>query len=165
MRRRSWVPGLLGVLTVVLGVRPTVAASDPAIAGRLSGRELCPRDVCNAVAFEGTLSGQPGGGPWSVQVTHDGPPQAGACTAVTGGRWQLTAGGRVVGGTVPSGALCNTSGPGRGPYETFALSLVLQLKDGGSGRAYLSGRLDHAPLYADPPLPPTLSGEVTQGAP
>jgi hypothetical protein len=148
-----------------LGLTPRSAwaASNPVIAGSVSGTELCPQSGCGAATFAGAFSGQPGDGYWSAEVKHNGLPAAGSCTQITGGTWQLTAGSRFFSGDVQKGTLCNTSSPGR--YDYFTVRAPLQVKNGGSGRIYIAGTLDHTPLYRTPPQPPTFTGQVTQNAP
>ena len=157
---------LLVVATLfMLGLtgRSAWAASNPVIAGSVSGTELCPQSVCRAATFAGRFSGQPGDGYWSAGVKHSGLPPAGSCTQITGGRWQLIAGYRYFSGDVQQGSLCNTSSPGR--YDYFTVQAPLRLKKGGTGRVYVSGTLDHTPLYRSPPQPPTFQGQITQNAP
>ena len=164
MQRWLWLLGLPLALVLGLGVRPVLAASNPVIQGTVSGTELCPQFVCNAAIFQGSFSGEPGNGYWLVRVTHKGLPPAGGCTEITGGSWDLTAGWDYFNGAVQKGTLCNTSQT-PGAYDTFSVNAPLQLKEGGTGRIYVSGTLDHRPLYQPTPQPPTFTGMITQNKP
>jgi hypothetical protein len=161
MQRWLWLLGLLLTLLVGLGARPVLAVSNPVIQGTVSGTELCPQSACKAATFEGSFNGEPGNGYWLVRVTHKGLPPAGSCTDITGGSWNLAAGWHYFSGAVQKGTLCNTSKTA-GAYDYFSVNAPLQLKEGGTGRIYVSGTLDHTPLYKSPPQPPTFTGTITQ---
>lgn len=144
------VVGVLGLAAV-----PVQASSRPVIAGFVSTVELCPQDWCGAAIFWGAFVGRVGWNPLAfgtiaVAVNHGPLPViAFACTDIPYGEWTLNAGGRRFRGTA-EGDLCYNGD------NTFAISAVLTLTEGGTGTMVYEGTLDHTVF------PPTNKGTISQ---
>jgi hypothetical protein len=141
MKRR--ISLLMGFLCLIASLH-VAAASHPAIAGTISGRELCPKDWCGKAYFVGEFNGtvnkkwEPG--LFSVEVLHGSVPQElNASTDITDGAWTIRTSKRVLSGTVTGGTLTYIGD------EKFAVVITLTVTGGGSGTLTFIGELDHGP--------------------
>jgi hypothetical protein len=110
MRPTLWCLILVGFL--FLGSSSVTAESKPTVQGEILGVEFCPQSVCGAALFGGFFVGQVGNnrhavGTCAVAVNHEPLPPPGASVDLTGGLWELKAGGRRVRGGVGEGTLFN----------------------------------------------------------
>jgi hypothetical protein len=122
------------------------APSHPAIAGTISGRELCPQEWCGKAyffgEFKGTVNNKWEPGLFSIEVTHgDVPQQLNETAPINDGAWTIRTSKRVFSGTVTGGTLTNIGD------EKFAVVITLALMQGGSGTLTCqpSCVLDHGP--------------------
>lgn len=129
-------------------------ASDPVIAGRLEGLELCAEFQCGAAYFIGTFSGKvdkkTAKGGFIVSLTHDALPDRGGSAAINSGEWTLRAHRHVFSGHVVGGTIFNKGS------DTFTVEAVLEITSGGSGTLNVKGELDHDDF------PPTISVRLSQ---
>lgn len=153
MRRTLWCLTLAGFL--LLGSSSVTAESKPTVQGEILGLEFCPQSVCGVALFGGFFVGQVGNnrhavGTFAVAVNHEPLPPPGESVDLTGGLWELKAGGRRVRGGVGDGTLFNNGD------NTFLVIATLQLTQGGSGELSFVGVLDHNVF------PPTIKGSLLQ---
>ena len=154
LARRLAVAALGAVL--LLAPRGAGVEAATTLGGNVAGFELCPQEVCGAAvflgAFQGTLDGVDNPGGWWVAVNHEPLPLAGGNAAITGGRWELSAGDRDLYGGVASGTIRN-NGDG-----TFTVTPLLALRGGGDGTLTLDITLDHRAF------PPAVTGRLDAGS-
>jgi hypothetical protein len=153
-RRSQLLASVFATLLILAALSAApAAASNPTIAGSLSGFELCPQFVCGSASFAGSfggvIHGSPASGYWAVSVTHEALPAPGDSAKVTGGDWYLLADGENFAGSVKSGTITN-NGDG-----TFSLSLTLKVESGGHGPLHFTGILSHNVF------PPTIVGTLS----
>ena len=136
---------------------PTVtlrADSRPVLNGVAAGIELCPQFICGFALFVGQFQGEvnsrPAAGGFSAVIKHDPLPPVGQIATINDGRWTIATNRRILRGDVAGGGILNLNG------TQFCVSIVMDVTEGGSGRVYFSGVLDHGPF------PPTIAGFVTQ---
>jgi len=85
-------------------------------------------------------------------INHEPLRQPGQAAKITGGEWSLRAGANLIRGDILSGTLLNNGD------NTFTVSVLMQVTEGGSGEVVFTGVLDHNDF------PPTIDGELTQPA-
>lgn len=141
-----------------LGAGPLQAQSKPMVQGRVLGLELAPQFILGSALFAGIFQGQVGQnghalGVFAVAVTHEDLPESGESADITGGAWEIRAGGKRLRGEVTGGLLINNGD------DTFQVLAVLQLTQGGQGQIYFAGLLDHNVF------PPTIKGNIIQAPP
>jgi hypothetical protein len=85
-----------------------------------------------------------------VFINHDSLPQADQVANVTGGEWSLRGDLHLLQGNILTGTLLNNGD------NTFTVTVVLQVSDGGSGEIVFTGALNHRDF------PPTIIGNLTQ---
>jgi hypothetical protein len=141
------------VALFLIAVQP-VSASNPTIAGEISGVELCPETACGAAIFTGTFQGMVGNKPtpgffW-VAVQHETLPIAGNSSPIFVGKWSLSTFWGKFGGTVLKGSIFNNGN------NTFTVSVALELTSGGAGQLFGEAVLDHNDF------PPTVEGKLFQ---
>lgn len=134
---------------------PIQAQSLPVVQGKVLGLELLPQAWFGSALFVGVYQGQVGSNPralgaFAVAVTHEDLPAAGEAALITGGRWEIRAGGKRLAGVVSDGLLVNNGD------NTFQVYATLQLGQGGTGQIYFAGLLDHNVF------PPTIKGSIGQ---
>ena len=141
---------LFAFALLFLSATTTAWASTPAIAGPVSGIELCPQFICGAAIFVGGFQGQLGANPSASGViatamTHTDLPSVGGppCATITGGVWELKTLFRRVRGTVQyGGTICLGIVPG-----TFAVNATLEVTGGNfpvtEGLVLFQGFLSH----------------------
>jgi hypothetical protein len=150
---KQWLCQLGVVALFLIAVQP-VRASNPTIAGEISGIELCPEIACGAAIFNGTFQGTVGNKPtpgffW-VAAQHEALPAAGNSSPIFGGKWSLSTFWGKFGGTVLGGSIFNNGN------NTFNVSVTLELKSGGNGQLLGAVVLDHNDF------PPTVEGKLSQ---
>lgn len=151
MKRGVGILALVGSL--VATTRVAEAASLPNIQGAAFGFELAPQSVAGAAIFAGVFNGQVGKntsafGYFAIAVTHDPLPGPGEAASLTGGAWELGAARKRFRGVVTGGTLYNNGD------NTFRVTAILELTEGGSGTLTFSGVLNHNTLI------PTISGNL-----
>ena len=154
MKRLTTPLALVFVISMSLAVR---ADSNPAIAGLVSGIELCPQSICGAAIFVGVFSGQVGANPraigtMAVAIKHEDLPELGHVADITGGVWRIRLlSGRTFVGSVTGGVLANPYGD-----NTYQVRVEMQVDGGGSGSFSFAGLLSHNDF------PPTIVGALSQ---
>ena len=147
---------ILLVSLILLPPQSVLAVSNPPIAGKVAMVELCAQDRCGAAIFTGLFEGTVGGrrtiSTASVAVTHTTPlPPPGVPGSITGGAWRLQVPDHRFSGVVlPGGTLVNNGN------NTFTITAVLALTEGGAGTLNTSVVLDHTTF------PPTVKGTLMQ---
>ena len=130
------------------------AQSRPAVEGTVAGIELCPQYICGFAlfvgGFQGELNSQNAAGTFVGAITHEPLPDVNYSADLTGGQWTITANRRVLKGAVVGGQIINIDG------TRFCVEMTMDVTDGGRGRLYFTGLLDHNPF------PPTIGGIVRQ---
>jgi len=147
---------LIFVVIVFLLTAQHVIASQPVLTGHLEGVELCAQFQCGVAVFVGQFKGQVNDnrdkGGFLVFVNHQEPLPAnkGQTVSITGGEWSLRAGVNLLQGDVLQGTIMNNGN------NTFTVSAVLQVAEGGTGEIVFTGILDHNDF------PPTVDGDLAQ---
>jgi hypothetical protein len=140
-------------IIILLTAKPGIA-SQPIVTGQLDGVELCAQFQCGVAVFVGRFNGQLnnqwGKGGFLVFINHDSLPQAGQVANVTGGEWSLRGDLHLLQGNILAGTLLNNGD------NTFTVTVVLQVSDGGSGEIVFTGALNHRDF------PPTIIGNLIQ---
>ena len=144
---------LVVVALFLIAVQP-VRASSPAIAGEISGVELCPETACGAAIFTGTFQGTVGNKPtpgffW-VGVQHDTLPTPGNAVPIFGGKWSLSTFWGKFGGTVLGGNISNNGN------NTFTVNVTLELTSGEASQLLGEAVLNHNDF------PPSVEGKLSQ---
>ena len=145
------------ILAIALGFSAVTLSADsrPVLQGVAAGIELCPQFLCGfalfAGQFQGELNSRPASGGFVAAIVHEPlPPVGGIAQILDEGKWTITAGRRLLHGDVAGGRII------RFTETLFCVSMALDITDGGSGRLFFTGILDHGPF------PPTIGGFVTQ---
>jgi hypothetical protein len=150
-RRISLLAGLLCLIASFHAGAP----SHPAIAGTISGRELCIQEWCGRAHFVGDFYGTVNNkwepGLFWVEVEHGSlPKEVNGTAPITDGTWTIRTSKRLFSGTVISGTLTYIGD------EKFAVYITLALTQGGSGTLTCSNCvLDHGPDI------PTIGGFIS----
>jgi hypothetical protein len=147
---------LAGLLLLV--ATSAFADSQPAIAGQISGIELCPQFICGSAifsgVFHGTVDSKSAKGSFSVSVNHQPlPTTAGDSSAIKGGSWFIMTKKDVFTGDITTGTITNNDA---NIPNTFVIAATLGLDQGGSGTIYFCGILNHNEF------PPTITGTISQ---
>jgi hypothetical protein len=151
MRQRLTISLLL--FFAVFSVAPAAFAADTAVAGQVSGIELCPQFICGSAIFsglfQGSVDGKPAKGAFSVSVNHGELPDFGdPPSAITGGSWFIRTKRNVLYGNVTTGTITNNGN------NTFTVTATLEITN-GTGSACFSGVLNHNDF------PPTITGTIS----
>jgi hypothetical protein len=153
--RRIAAAGTLAIILALGGITLS-ADSRPSLSGGAAGIELCPQFICGfalfAGQFQGEVNSRPASGAFVAAIVHQDLPPVNGVAAITGGQWTITAARRVFSGDVAGGTIFNIND------TQFCINMALDIDDGGRGRVYFSGILDHGPF------PPAIAGFVTQEA-
>src|SRR5262245_649160 len=152
------LPLLIPALILTTGAGPLQAFSQPIIQGQVSGLEWCAQDTCGSANFVALYAGRVGNIPLAfglltISVNHQPLPTIpGQCRLITGGSWDLFAGGRHIQGAVAGGTL-QFNGPVQNSYNVAA---TLNVGGSSSNQLYAFGLLDHKNF------PPTIAGALSQ---
>ncbi len=146
-------------LTMLLLVAPqAMAISNPSLTGSVSGTELCPQSICGSAIFAGSFKGKVNGkstsGSFWTGVNYESPLPSGTShdtTTITGGTWLIWTTRGAFAGSVAYGGTIAANG-----NNTFAVSAVLDLTEGGTGSVDFDGTLNHNVF------PPTIVGTISQ---
>lgn len=151
---RRAVVSLILALFVAWSATTLSADSRPTLSGVAAGIELCPQFICGfalfAGQFQGEVNSRPASGFFTAALTHEDLPTILETSLVTGGVWKIATNRRVLRGQVAGGTLVNLDG------LRFCVNIAMDITEGGNGRVYFNGVLDHNPF------PPTIAGLVTQ---
>ena len=143
---------ILVVMVLAAGAGAVRADSVAPIAGGVHGIELCIQAICGKAIFAGLFQGRIGTnsralGLVAVAVNHDPLPLPGKHAAITGGRWQILSGLRLIGGSATGDLFALDE-------KRFIVTVDMSIDQGGSGEVTFTGLLDHNPF------PPSLDGVI-----